>query len=212
MWVDVASGTRFRLMFLGEILSWECMFVALNIHAWSLLLMYISLCNFAEQRCSCYREPTDNATCNLDSDFLPVDLYQHLWHPVLLDSHSRYVSLCHKLVAALNPFCSRCVVGEPKLCTCYGTVVVTAFALDPTREAVHDPSSSVHKAVNWAHLPIATGILIVSLSGNFSSWTWTMCIYRTSCDNSWICVSTKIFLCTFTSPTTLSLQCISPQP
>jgi hypothetical protein len=56
-------------------------------------------------------------------------------------------------------------------------VVVTAFALDPTREAVHDPSSSVHKAVNWAHLPIATGILIVSLSGNFSSWTLTMCIY-----------------------------------
>jgi vesicular inhibitory amino acid transporter len=45
-------------------------------------------------------------------------------------------------------------------------VVVTAFALDPTREAVHDPSSSVHKAVNWAHLPIATGILIVSLSGH----------------------------------------------
>ena len=45
------------------------------------------------------------------------------------------------------------------------TVVVIAFAVDPNREAVHDSSSAHHDAVDWAHLPIATGILVVSLSG-----------------------------------------------
>jgi len=46
------------------------------------------------------------------------------------------------------------------------TVVVIAFAVDPSREAVHDESSAVHEVVNWAHLPIATGIMVVSLSGH----------------------------------------------
>lgn len=43
--------------------------------------------------------------------------------------------------------------------------MVIAFAVDPNREAVHDSSSAHHEAVDWAHLPIATGILVVSLSG-----------------------------------------------
>lgn len=47
-----------------------------------------------------------------------------------------------------------------------GPVVVIAFAVDPSRKAVHDESSAVHEVVNWAHLPIATGIMVVSLSGN----------------------------------------------
>jgi hypothetical protein len=50
-----------------------------------------------------------------------------------------------------------------------GAVVVISYAVDPNREAVHDTSSAVHENVNWAHLPIAVGILVVSLSGILGS-------------------------------------------
>ncbi|KAG0563240.1 hypothetical protein KC19_8G014900 [Ceratodon purpureus] len=46
------------------------------------------------------------------------------------------------------------------------TVVVISYAVDPNREAVHDTSSAIHENVNWTHLPIAAGILVVSLSGH----------------------------------------------
>lgn len=54
---------------------------------------------------------------------------------------------------------------DSKICE-WCPVVVIAFAVDPSRKAVHDESSAVHEVVNWAHLPIATGIMVVSLSGN----------------------------------------------
>ena len=54
---------------------------------------------------------------------------------------------------------------DSKICD-WCPVVVIAFAVDPSRKAVHDESSAVHEVVNWAHLPIATGIMVVSLSGN----------------------------------------------
>ncbi|XP_024402559.1 amino acid transporter AVT1B [Physcomitrium patens] len=45
-------------------------------------------------------------------------------------------------------------------------VVVISCAADPNREAIHDTSSLFHESVNWEHLPIGAGILVVSLSGH----------------------------------------------
>ena len=69
---------------------------------------------------------------------------------------------------SLNSFSSRCFVYN-LLILCRMAVVVISYAVDPKREAVHDASSAIHENVNWAHLPIATGILVVSLSGILDS-------------------------------------------
>ncbi|CAM6099324.1 unnamed protein product [Calypogeia fissa] len=45
------------------------------------------------------------------------------------------------------------------------SVVVIAYAVDPERKQV-TPDSKVHETVDWTHLPMAAGIMVISLSGH----------------------------------------------
>lgn len=53
-----------------------------------------------------------------------------------------------------------------------GAVVVIAYLVDPEREKT-PPTSQIHKAVDWSHLPMAAGIMVISLSGKFLSTSQT---------------------------------------
>ncbi|KAL2611263.1 hypothetical protein R1flu_022955 [Riccia fluitans] len=45
-------------------------------------------------------------------------------------------------------------------------LVIIAYALDPQQKDVTDPAAHEHDLVDWIHLPMAAGIMVVSLSGH----------------------------------------------
>ncbi|BBN16514.1 hypothetical protein MPTK1_7g06990 [Marchantia polymorpha subsp. ruderalis] len=46
------------------------------------------------------------------------------------------------------------------------SVVIIAYAMDPQQKDVADPAAREHEVIDWDHLPMAAGIMIVSLSGH----------------------------------------------
>lgn len=115
------------------------------------------------QACSDNRKHCDHATSYLDSNFFTADIHKLLWGYVLFASDCRYafVPPHHSLNFSSSL--------HEMLIVCTETVVVISCAADPNREAIHDTSSLFHESVNWEHLPIGAGILVVSLSGTFNA-------------------------------------------